>query len=63
MPETAYVDAIMVMRRIANIVSMTELGVSTDQEPVTVRLKLGCALLEAGDSAESFLERVLTKVA
>jgi two-component system cell cycle response regulator len=63
MPETAYVDAIRVMRRIVNIVSMTELGVSTDRDPVAVRLKLGCVILEAGDSAESLLGRALTKVA
>ena len=57
MPETAYGDAIMVMRRIVNIVAMTELGVTTDKAPVTVHLKLGCVMLEAGDSAETLLAR------
>ncbi len=63
MPETAYGDAILVLRRIVNIVGMTELGVTTDEDPVTVQLKLGCVMLEAGDSAESLLARTLTKLA
>ena len=57
MPETAYGDAIMVMRRIVNIVAMTELGVTSDEAPVSVLLKLGCVMLEPGDSAESLLAR------
>ncbi len=63
MPETAHDDATLVMRRIVNIVAMTELGVITDEAPVTVQLKLGCVMLEAGDSAESLLARALAKVA
>lgn len=62
MPETACDDATLVMRRIVNIVAMTELGVTTDEAPVTVQLKLGCVMLEAGDSAESLLARALAKV-
>ena len=63
MPETAYGDAIMVMRRIVNIVAMTELGVTSDEAPVSVHLKLGCVMLEPGDSAESLLARALAKAA
>ncbi len=63
MPETGYEDAAMVMRRIANIVSVTELGVITDEGPVTVHLKHGCAMFEAGDSAETLLARALALVA
>ncbi len=62
MPETAHDDATLVMRRIVNIVAMTELGVITGEAPVTVQLKLGCVMLEAGDSAESLLARALAKV-
>lgn len=62
MPETGYEDAILVTRRIANIVSMTEFGVITDEAPVTVHLKHGCAMFEAGDSPESLLARALIQV-
>lgn len=62
MPETGYEDAIMVMRRIANIVAMTEFGVITDQDPVTMHLRFGCVMFEPGDSAESLLARALAKV-
>lgn len=63
MPETGQQDATMVLQRIANIVSMTEIGVITDQEPLTVGLKFGCAMLEADDSAEMLLARALIKAA
>jgi two-component system cell cycle response regulator len=63
MPETAYGDAIMVMRRIVNIVAMTEIGVTSDKAPVSVHLKLGCVMLEPGDNAESLLARALAKAA
>lgn len=62
MPETGYEDAAMVMRRIANIVAMTELGVITDTGPVTINLGFGCVMLEPGNSAESLLARALAKV-
>ena len=63
MPETGYEDASMVLRRIANIVSKTELGVMTDKDPVTVHLRLGCVMLEPGDSAEKLLAKALLRVA
>ncbi len=63
MPETEYGDAIMVMQRIVNIVSMTEFGVVTDDEPVTVHLRLGCVMFEPGDSAEKLLAKVQVQVA
>lgn len=62
MPETGYDDATMVIRRIANIVSMTELGVITDEDPVSVHLKLACVMLEPGDSAESLLAKALARI-
>lgn len=63
MPETGYEDATMVMRRIANIVSMTEFGVVMDEQPLVVQLKHGCVMLEAGDSAEKLLAKALLQVA
>ena len=63
MPETGYEDASLVLRRIANIVSMTELGVLTDTNPVTVHLRLGAAMLEPGDSAEKLLGKALLRLA
>lgn len=62
MPETEYEDAAMVLRRIANIVSMTEFGVMTDKNPVTVHLRLGCVMFEPGDSAEKLLAKAVLQV-
>lgn len=61
MPETTYEDALTVMQRIVNIVAMTEHGVTTLDSPLSIRLKLGCVMLESGDSSESLLARALAK--
>lgn len=61
MPETTYEDALTVMQRIVNIVAMTEHGMTTLDAPLSIQLRLGCVMLESGDSTESLLARALAK--
>ena len=57
MPETASDIGAQVLRRIADVVMMTEFGVVMDEAPITMGLKLGCTGLETGDTPETLLAR------
>ena len=57
MPETPRETAGLVLRRIAHVVGQTEFGVLMAEEPVVAHLKLGCAGLDPGDSAETLIAR------
>ena len=57
MPETASDIGAQVLRRIANVVMMTEFGIVMDEAPITIGLKLGSTGLETGDTSETLLAR------
>ena len=57
MPETPQETAVRVLRRIADVVGMTEFGVVMDAEPLGVTLRLGCTGLAPNDTAESLIAR------
>ena len=63
MPETPRETAGRVLRRIADVVGQTEFGVLMAKEPVVARLKLGCAGIEPGDSAETLIARARAAMA
>jgi hypothetical protein len=57
MPETSSDIGAQVLRRIVDVVMMTEFGIVMDEAPITIGLKLGCTGLETGDTSESLLAR------
>lgn len=57
MPETPQGAAVRVLRRIADVVGMTEFGVVMDAEPLGITLKLGCTGLAPRDTVESLIAR------
>ena len=57
MPETPREVAEIALRRVADVVGHTEFGIQSDQSAIAVKLKMGCAAYEPGDSAESLLTR------
>ena len=52
-----------VLWQIADVIGQTEFGVVMDAEPVLIRVTLGCAGLEPGDSAESLIARARDNLA
>ncbi|MCH7930536.1 MAG: diguanylate cyclase [Proteobacteria bacterium] len=63
MPGTPREVGAAVLRRIADVIGQTEFGVVMDAEPVLIRVTLGCAGLEPGDSAESLIARARDNLA
>ena len=63
MPETPSDIGAQVLRRIADVVMMTEFGVVMDEAPITMGLKLGCTGLETGDTPETLLARAHSALA
>ena len=63
MPGTPCEVGAAVLRRIADVVGQTEFGVVMDAEPVFIRVSLGCAGLEPGDSTESLIARARDNLA
>ena len=57
MPETPQDTAFLVLRRIADVVGMTEFGVVMGAEPLGITLRLGCTSLGLADTAESLIAR------
>ncbi len=57
MPETSSDIGAQVLRRIVDVVMMTEFGIVMDEAPITIGFKLGCTGLETGDTSESLLAR------
>ncbi len=62
MPETPQDTAARVLRRIADVVGMTEFGVVMDAEPLGVALGLGCTGLAPRDTAESLIARAIDAI-
>ncbi len=57
MPETPADVGVAALRRVANVVRQTDLGVHTAKEAINVSLKMGWATVEPGDTPESLLAR------
>ncbi len=57
MPETPADVGATALRRVANIVRQTDLGVQTAEEAINVSLKMGWTTVEPGDTPESLLAR------